>query len=281
MSRSSVAFPRSYQRHLVTEQRKAVLAALRDRIGPEHTVGEVLDAAEALGWAEPMGDLSLADLAAALLTPVGEGSSAATDEEAEPEDDDGDESDEDDDSEVVDDDEVPPERGRTGKKKAAKATKAPVAKGKTKAAAKKASARAPEPASKKASKKGAAKKAAAQKQGKKGPAQKAPGKKAKKAPSKAPAVTTVRGGKAQPAVSKTTGKGRRAAPVDFDEPMSLEDAAGVLVPLVRSLGEATMQDLEEQTAGGRRKLRFHIGQLVRRGYLRRHGMGRGTFYTVG
>jgi outer membrane biosynthesis protein TonB len=268
VSRSSVAFPRSYQRHLVTEQRKAVLAALRDRIGPEHTVGEVLDAAEALGWAEPMGDLSLADLAAALLTPIGVGSSAASEEEIEPEDD-GDESDED----VVEDeaeDEAPPQRGRSGKKKAAKATKAPVAKGKKAAAKKKASARAPEPASKKTSKK-----APAQKQNKKAQKQN------KKAPSKAPAVTTARASKAQPAISKKTGKGRRAAPVDFDEPMSLEDAAGVLVPLVRSLGEATMQDLEEQTAGGRRKLRFHIGQLVRRGYLVRHGMGRGTFYTVG
>ena len=44
---------------------------------------------------------------------------------------------------------------------------------------------------------------------------------------------------------------------------------------------ATMQDLEEFTGVGRRKLRFHVGQLVRHEYLERHGMGRGTYYTVG
>ena len=63
--------------------------------------------------------------------------------------------------------------------------------------------------------------------------------------------------------------------------MNLDEAAAVLLPLVRELGEATMQQLEQSTAGaGRRKLRFHIGQLVKHGRLERHGMGRGTYYTI-
>jgi hypothetical protein len=41
-----------------------------------------------------------------------------------------------------------------------------------------------------------------------------------------------------------------------------------------------MQDLEQFTGIGRRKLRFHIGQLVRHDHLARHGMGRGTYYTT-
>jgi predicted HTH transcriptional regulator len=62
--------------------------------------------------------------------------------------------------------------------------------------------------------------------------------------------------------------------------MSLQEAAKAIVPLVQALGQATMQELEASTKAGRRKLRFHIGQLVRHGYLERHGMGRGTYYTA-
>jgi hypothetical protein len=42
-----------------------------------------------------------------------------------------------------------------------------------------------------------------------------------------------------------------------------------------------MQAIEDATGMGRRKVRFHVGQLVRAGLLERHGMGRGTYYTVG
>lgn len=68
--------------------------------------------------------------------------------------------------------------------------------------------------------------------------------------------------------------------LDADEPMSLDEAAEVLVPIVSNMETATMQQLEEFTGIGRRKLRFHIGQLVRHEHLERHGMGRGTYYTA-
>ncbi len=68
--------------------------------------------------------------------------------------------------------------------------------------------------------------------------------------------------------------------LDADEPMSLEEAAEALIPIVGNMKTATMQQLEEFTGIGRRKLRFHIGQLVRHGHLERHGMGRGTHYTT-
>lgn len=249
-----------------------MLAAIRDRIGPEHTVGEVLDAAEALGWGEPMNELSLADLAAALLAPIGDAATAETErqpevaapheDEAEADDERATDDDEADDEADDEEDELeaPVARGRGSKKAGKKKTTAKAGK---KKAASKAKAAAP----------------AKTARGKKAPAGKAPAGKATQKAARGSAAkasassTTARG--------KKTGRGRKPAKVDFDEPMSLDEAAAVLVPLVKSLGEATMQDLEEQTAGGRRKLRFHIGQLVREGYLVRHGMGRGTFYTVG
>ncbi len=45
--------------------------------------------------------------------------------------------------------------------------------------------------------------------------------------------------------------------LDADEPMSLDEAAEVLVPIVSNMETATMQQLEEFTGIGRRKLRFH------------------------
>src|SRR5690606_18840655 len=60
-------FNQAYRQHLLAAQRQEVLRALRDSLDPETTLGESVDAAEALGWGEPFGDMSLADLADALI----------------------------------------------------------------------------------------------------------------------------------------------------------------------------------------------------------------------
>lgn len=208
---TSAGFEDRVGRRLMLEQRRAVLEALRDDIDESHTVGEVYDAAAALGWAGPLGELSLADLADALLT--AKDAQTAADDDDEP-------------------DEVeaaPPTRKKAPAKKTS--TK--------KAAAKKTTKRA---AAKKTTKKAAAKKTSTKKATKK--------------------------------------KAKRKAKVVVDDRMSLDEAADYFVPIIENLGEATMQDLEDETGVGRRKLRFHVGQLVKHGYLERHGMGRGTHYTV-
>lgn len=188
-------FQSSFERHLLPEQRRAVLRALSDSVPQDATVGDLVDAARALGWSEPMGTLTLQDFANALLVVA---------REAEPE---------------------------------VKARPEPEPEVTTR----------PEPAapSKPARKKVAAKKAT----------------------------------KASAASSNAALESLKAR-LDADEPMSLEEAAEVLVPIVSNMETATMQQLEEFTGIGRRKLRFHIGQLVRHEYLERHGMGRGTYYTA-
>lgn len=216
-------FESTYRRHLVVEQRRAVLEALAERLGPSVTMGDVLDAAEGLGWGDPMGDLTLADLAAALLD-----SEPATEKAA-------------------------PERAEQSTPAVVAAPEPPTpeptpapARGKGKKAAR-------------ATKKAESTKRAAEPE----PAKPAKGKKAAKANAR----------------SKTARLRALRARIDADESMSLDEAAELLVPVIEELGQATMQDLEQFTGIGRRKLRFHIGQLVRHGHLERHGMGRGTYYT--
>ncbi|MFV8749065.1 hypothetical protein ACNOYE_00785 [Nannocystaceae bacterium ST9] len=69
MSRQdSSRFQQSYRRHLLAEQRREVLRALRESLDPGTTLGEIVDAAEALGWGEPFGDMSLAEIAEGLLS---------------------------------------------------------------------------------------------------------------------------------------------------------------------------------------------------------------------
>ncbi len=113
-----------------------------------------------------------------------------------------------------------------------------------------------------------------------------PAKTAKKKKAAAKATPPAAPAKAAPKAKATKARKGSArlrmlrAKLDADERMSLDEAAEVLVPIVSELEPATMQSLEEFTGIGRRKLRFHIGQLVRHEYLERHGMGRGTYYTA-
>ena len=182
-----------------------MLTAIGDELTPSTTIGEIVDAAAALGWHDGVGQLRLIDLAEVLLADA-EAQTAANETTPAPE-------------AKTETDEDAPAKTSAKKNNAKKAT----------------------------AKKGTAKKAAAKKRA------------AKKA---------------------TKAKGKVPSREAFDERMSLDEAIEAFVPLVESIGEATMADLEEATGLGRRKLRFHIGQLVKHGHLTRHGMGRGTFYTV-
>ncbi|MFO0636454.1 MAG: hypothetical protein U0168_26790 [Nannocystaceae bacterium] len=242
MQRAPQGFEASFRRHLALEQRRAVLELLGGKMAPESTVGQLADAAAALGWID-FGELSLSDLADALLDPspgdddasagldtaslgaaLDDGDDEDADEDADDENADDEDADDEDADEDEDEDEQAPAPAKTrGRKVAAK-----------------------------------------------------PAKPAKPAP---------RASKAKPEPAKVAGKGKagkgKPTKISLDERMNLDEAAAVLLPLVRELGEATMQQLEQATAGGgRRKLRFHIGQLVKHGKLERHGMGRGTYYTV-
>lgn len=263
----STGFEDSYRRHLVVEQRKAVLETIARELNPATTLGDIVDAAQELGWGDAMGELSLGEFAEALLG--GEVVAAApaaapkivADADEDEDQDEGElfaeEPEDDDDLSETEEDVAPPPpvakasprgKAKASAKKAAKAAKAKSGKGARVVPTQTALPIVP-PAP--AGKKGAAAAAAAAASNKK---------LSKKAAKKAAMYV--------------------AAMQDDSDAMNLDQAAKLLVPIVRKLKEATMQDLEEQTGMGRRKLRFHIGQLVKHGRLKRHGMGRGTCYTV-
>lgn len=187
-------FQSSFERHLLQEQRRAVLQALSSSVPQDATVGEIVDAARALGWSNPIGMLTLQDFADALLGGAPDPEMAA--------------------ASVPDAAERPVE---TAAPKSERAAAPP-----------------------------------------------------KKSTPVDPSKPTARSAALDALKSK----------LDADEPMSLEEAAEALIPIVGNMKTATMQQLEEFTGIGRRKLRFHIGQLVRHGHLERHGMGRGTHYTT-
>lgn len=247
MPRTNTGFDDALRRHLAPAQTRAVLEVIASDLDPDTTLGEVIDAAEDLGWGDAMGEICLADLAGALLgrPPVAGAGATATataparevevdddeeeievaDEEADEDALDDEEADEDEEEDEEEEDEAP----------------APARRGKASARAR-----------------------------------------AAKPPPK-PAKTAAKGkAKAPPKPAKPERGGKRVAvPEDPDgEAMSLEQAAKLLLPLVRKYKQATMQELEDSTGMGRRKLRFHIGQLVKHDRLVRHGMGRGTYYTI-
>jgi len=210
---------------------------LRTELDPDVTLGEVVDAAEALGYGQHIGELSLAELADALVeepegrsvdssagdAPLARGYAPAFAHADE---------DEDEDDEIEDDEDDEDERAPSRGPAKAKPAKA-------------------KPAKAKPAKAGKAKKAAVPTKGKKA---------AKKARARV--------------------EDDDDDDDDGDDRMSLKQATDLLVPIVTKLGKATMEQLERATKLGRRKLRFHVGQLVRHGELARHGMGRGTHYTL-
>ena len=248
MQGPSHRFEESFRRHLVAEQRRAVLQTIASDLTPETTLGEVVDAAERLGWGDHMEELCLSALAGVLVEfdedEPADAQAGADEAEVEAEaaaeveaiDEDG-EDDEDDDEALADDDEDEDEDEEEAE---------PAPRARTRKSASKRPTKAKKVTTKKTKKVASAKKVT----------KKVTTKKTKKASAK-PVVL-----------------------VDDDEAMSIDQAAKKLVPLVRKMRQATMQDLEEATGLGRRKLRFHVGQLVKHGKLKRHGMGRGTHYTV-
>ena len=301
-----------FRSHLPKEQRRAVLEVLAEELDPGTTMGEVLDAAADIGWGEAFGELNLAELAEVLVAGAPEliakeqaeevevvadenRADDADDVEAEADDvddldDDDDDPDDDagsDDDTDDDADEQPVSVWRTSKKRSARkvaARKAASKKAAKKAASKKAAKKATaKKTAKKATAKKTAKTATAKKTAKKVTAKKATAKKAtakKPTSKKTTSKKTSKKAASKSAKKKTAKKGSKKAAAVEEEALSLEQAAKLLVPMVRRLKEATMQELEERTGMGRRKLRFHIGQLVKNGHLTRHGMGRGTCYTV-
>lgn len=269
----STGFEDSYRRHLVVEQRKAVLETIARELNPATTLGDIVDAAQELGWGDAMGELSLGEFAEALLGGEAVGAPAAVVVDAgESELESEDEEDEDEEGELFaeepeDDDDLSETEEDVAPPPVAKASR-----GKAKVGAKKAAKVAKEAKETKATK----------------PAKPAKGGRVVPTQTALPIIPPAPAGKkgaaaAKKQLSKKAAKKAAmyvAAMQDDSDAMNLDQAAKLLVPIVRKLKEATMQDLEEQTGMGRRKLRFHIGQLVKHGRLKRHGMGRGTCYTV-
>ncbi|HEY8378095.1 MAG TPA: hypothetical protein VIK91_16475 [Nannocystis sp.] len=235
----STGFEDSYRRHLPIEQRKAVLETIARELSPSTTLGDIVDAAQELGWGDEIGEVSLGDFAQVLLGGEAAASAEAPAEAPEA---------------AEDGDDVTEHEADFAEPE-------------------------PEPAPAPARKTKAAKKARG---GKK--AAKAGASSGRVVPSQ-PTLPNIPAAASKKAGKKLSKKAAKKAAMYVpsmvdDEAMSLEQAAKLLIPIVRRLKEATMQDLEEQTGMGRRKLRFHIGQLVKHGRLKRHGMGRGTCYTV-
>ena len=171
-------FEDTYQSHLKKAQRREVLDTLRDALERTTTIGEVIDAAETIGWGEAMGDLRLADLATALRKRAeaeADGQTLSERLAASPVSlvADADDDDDFEDAEDEFEDEVESPKKKSSKKKAAKkkaskkATAKKTSKVSKKTAAKKAAKVSKSTTAKKTSKKATKKKAASKSAGKK------------------------------------------------------------------------------------------------------------------
>lgn len=67
MGREERSFDQAYREFLPEEQRREVLKALREKLAPETTFGQIVDAARSLGWEEALGEVLLSELASTLL----------------------------------------------------------------------------------------------------------------------------------------------------------------------------------------------------------------------
>ncbi len=254
MHNGQLTFEERFRRHLPIHQRRALVQALARDLDGSMTLGDVVDATESLGWGDLLGDISLHELSRALgedISLIDRLAAQAADTHVETD-------------------------------EAASNTAPPQATSKTTSKT--------TPTRKRVSALTDVEQGRAAATGKlrAKPASKATNSAEKPALKKTPKKESVPAAVQQPAAAakidaKTSSKARLASlrrRIDADEPMTLDEAAELLLPMVRALDMATMQALEETTGIGRRKLRFHIGQLVREGHLHRHGMGRGTHYTV-
>lgn len=295
-------FESSYRRHLAVEQRRAILEAIAETLDPEATVGDVLDAAERLGWGDQIGAFSLAEIATAMAMrddrPTSEDEDESLDDDDAPlalvdeddddleddaledddlEDDDDDELEELEDDALEDEDDLEEEEEAEEEDEYTRNLRALLGPERL---------RELEHADEDAASSVAATPERTSKKGRKKKSKKAAKVQARKVEpepvvTKAPKPARGKAEKAEDGRKRAARLRALRKKIDAEERMSLDEAAELFLPIVTELGQATMQDLEEFTGVGRRKLRFHVGQLVRHEYLERHGMGRGTYYTIG
>ena len=64
-------FEASYRRHLSGEQRRAVLELIAKELDAQVTLGQVVEAADSLGWGGGMGELSIRELADTVIEITG------------------------------------------------------------------------------------------------------------------------------------------------------------------------------------------------------------------
>ena len=77
------SFETAFMKHLPAAQRRHVLATMQQTLRRDTTLGEIVDAAADLDWGDAMNELTLADLAKALLSGEARLRADAIDEDAE------------------------------------------------------------------------------------------------------------------------------------------------------------------------------------------------------